>query len=341
METKRKDREEEYEEEYEEEEEKDDMQRKKVKQEIYNVDTNFRNDKCCDEPCECPICFDIKPLKELLPCQHYFCQECIERNVIRGVKTSQCPSCNQMITSIGCKGINVSLEEFRRNARRNPINTNVPAPRLPAPMPGGPSYGQYGINGITQAQVNSNQALFQSIDYFCDKMVRLLNKIIKKEYENETGQNSSGLHILRQTTANDAKNKVYGIVLDYIEDNEDDSEDKFEEVVNDILSDLKVFAEKELRRHLRHSNFILDYYDDPDSNEHVDGYTKISDELDLLMRTIQAILMNNNGGFKRKSRRSKSRRRKTKRRKTKRRKSRRSRRRKTKTRKNQRRRRKY
>jgi hypothetical protein len=37
----------------------------------------FNRPECCNQPCECPVCFENKPLMQL-NCNHYACLEDIQ-----------------------------------------------------------------------------------------------------------------------------------------------------------------------------------------------------------------------------------------------------------------------
>jgi hypothetical protein len=84
----------------------------------------FNNPMCCDtEECECGICFEKKPLLELLPCKHYFCRECII-NAFTFNPQYLCPNCRMPVARVGCKGRYVPVNEFV--VPRSVINNDPP-----------------------------------------------------------------------------------------------------------------------------------------------------------------------------------------------------------------------
>ena len=64
----------------------------------------FNRPECCNQPCECPVCLENKPLMRL-NCNHYVCLEDIQ-NIINSNprRLQRCPICRQLITDYGCNG---------------------------------------------------------------------------------------------------------------------------------------------------------------------------------------------------------------------------------------------
>ena len=64
----------------------------------------FNREECCNQPCECPVCLETKPLMRL-NCNHYVCLEDIQHILASNPRKQQtCPICRVMITSYGCNG---------------------------------------------------------------------------------------------------------------------------------------------------------------------------------------------------------------------------------------------
>lgn len=74
----------------------------------------FNRPECCNQPCECPVCFEEKPLMRL-NCNHYVCLEDIEHILNLSPRSLQkCPICRKLIDSYGCNGniINVQTHQL-------------------------------------------------------------------------------------------------------------------------------------------------------------------------------------------------------------------------------------
>jgi hypothetical protein len=74
-------------------------------------DNVFKNPKCCDSSCECPVCFENKLLMGL-NCGHYFCPDCIKIIIQLSILSAEdplCPLCKVPITSYGCNGQNTAV----------------------------------------------------------------------------------------------------------------------------------------------------------------------------------------------------------------------------------------
>ena len=64
----------------------------------------FNRPECCNQPCECPVCFENKPLMQL-NCNHYVCLEDIQHIINSNPRRLQkCPICRASINSYGCNG---------------------------------------------------------------------------------------------------------------------------------------------------------------------------------------------------------------------------------------------
>ncbi len=64
----------------------------------------FNRPECCNEPCECPVCYEDKPLMRL-NCNHYVCLEDIQHIINSNPRRLQkCPICRVLIDNYGCNG---------------------------------------------------------------------------------------------------------------------------------------------------------------------------------------------------------------------------------------------
>ena len=64
----------------------------------------FNRPECCNQPCECPVCLENKPLMRL-NCNHYVCLEDIQHIINSNPRRLQkCPICRVLITNYGCNG---------------------------------------------------------------------------------------------------------------------------------------------------------------------------------------------------------------------------------------------
>jgi hypothetical protein len=64
----------------------------------------FNKPECCNQPCECPVCLENKPLMRL-NCNHYVCLEDIQHIINSNPRRLQkCPICRVLITNYGCNG---------------------------------------------------------------------------------------------------------------------------------------------------------------------------------------------------------------------------------------------
>jgi hypothetical protein len=64
----------------------------------------FDRPECCNQPCECPVCLENKPLIKL-NCNHYVCLDDIKNIINSNPRRLQiCPICRELITSYGCNG---------------------------------------------------------------------------------------------------------------------------------------------------------------------------------------------------------------------------------------------
>lgn len=80
----------------------------------------FNRAECCNQPCECPVCLENKPLMRL-NCNHYVCLEDIQQIIdLNPRRLQKCPICRDLITNYGCNGniINVG------NNQNQQSNTN-------------------------------------------------------------------------------------------------------------------------------------------------------------------------------------------------------------------------
>lgn len=133
----------------------------------------YNNPICCDDdgPCECPLCMENKPLKELLPCKHYICIDCARRVAQDG---NTCPMCRQTVTHIGC---NEKYELFSSkhvsNSRRDSFTRHVPSVSMMSSLnhpisPIGMLPRTY--NGSHQIDVNNMNEVISLFQYFIDKI---------------------------------------------------------------------------------------------------------------------------------------------------------------------------
>ncbi len=64
----------------------------------------FNRSECCNQPCECPVCLENKPLMRL-NCNHYVCLEDIQYIISSNPRRLQkCPICRELINNYGCNG---------------------------------------------------------------------------------------------------------------------------------------------------------------------------------------------------------------------------------------------
>jgi hypothetical protein len=64
----------------------------------------FNRPECCNQPCECPVCLENKPLMKL-NCNHYVCLDDIQHIINSNPRRLQkCPICRVLITNYGCNG---------------------------------------------------------------------------------------------------------------------------------------------------------------------------------------------------------------------------------------------
>ena len=64
----------------------------------------FNRPECCNQPCECPVCLENKPLMRL-NCNHYVCLEDIQHIINSNPRRLQkCPICRELINNYGCNG---------------------------------------------------------------------------------------------------------------------------------------------------------------------------------------------------------------------------------------------
>ena len=64
----------------------------------------FNRHECCNQPCECPVCLEYKPLMRL-NCNHYVCLDDIQHIINSNPRRLQkCPICRVLITNYGCNG---------------------------------------------------------------------------------------------------------------------------------------------------------------------------------------------------------------------------------------------
>ena len=64
----------------------------------------FNRPECCNQPCECPVCLEDKPLMRL-NCNHYVCLEDIQHIINSNPRRLQkCPICRELINNYGCNG---------------------------------------------------------------------------------------------------------------------------------------------------------------------------------------------------------------------------------------------
>ena len=93
----------------------------------------FNNPMCCDtEECECGICFEKKPLLELLPCRHYFCRTCII-DAFTANPQYMCPTCRTPVAQVGCNGQYVPINTFvvpRSVIHNDPTSRSPNDPRV-------------------------------------------------------------------------------------------------------------------------------------------------------------------------------------------------------------------
>lgn len=95
----------------------------------------FDRSECCNEPCECPVCLENKPLMRL-NCNHYVCLEDIQHIIQSNPRRLQkCPICREIINSYGCNGNIINLENNQNqqmqinvipNEEENNDNVNPP-----------------------------------------------------------------------------------------------------------------------------------------------------------------------------------------------------------------------
>lgn len=70
----------------------------------------FNRPECCNQPCECPVCLENKPLMRL-NCNHYVCLEDIQHIInINPRRLQRCPICRVLINNYGCNGNIINIE---------------------------------------------------------------------------------------------------------------------------------------------------------------------------------------------------------------------------------------
>ena len=77
----------------------------------------FNRPECCNQPCECPVCLENKPLMRL-NCNHYVCLDDIQHIInLNPRRLQNCPICRVLITNYGCNGniINVGNNNPQAN----------------------------------------------------------------------------------------------------------------------------------------------------------------------------------------------------------------------------------
>ena len=71
----------------------------------------FNRPECCNQPCECPVCLENKPLMRL-NCNHYVCLEDIQHIINSNPRRLQkCPICRELINNYGCNGNIINVGE--------------------------------------------------------------------------------------------------------------------------------------------------------------------------------------------------------------------------------------
>ena len=83
----------------------------------------FNRPECCNNPCECPICFEVKTLKRL-NCDHYICQTDINHILALPRRNQTCPICRKPITSYGCNGIITNVGIMANYQQPNIFNSD-------------------------------------------------------------------------------------------------------------------------------------------------------------------------------------------------------------------------
>ena len=79
----------------------------------------FNRPECCNQPCECPVCLEDKPLMRL-NCNHYVCLDDIQHIINSNPRRLQkCPICRELINNYGCNGniINVGNNQNQQPNR--------------------------------------------------------------------------------------------------------------------------------------------------------------------------------------------------------------------------------
>jgi hypothetical protein len=87
----------------------------------------YNRPECCNQPCECPVCFESKPLM-CLNCNHYICLEDILYIINTNPRRLQkCPICRVLIDSYGCNEniVNVHDNNNNRNPQLNSIGNDA------------------------------------------------------------------------------------------------------------------------------------------------------------------------------------------------------------------------
>jgi hypothetical protein len=75
----------------------------------------FNRPECCNQPCECPVCHEDKPLMRLNPCNHYVCLEDIQQIIQHNPRTPRCPICRALINNYGCNGNIINVPNNQPN----------------------------------------------------------------------------------------------------------------------------------------------------------------------------------------------------------------------------------
>jgi hypothetical protein len=82
----------------------------------------FNRPECCNQPCECPVCLENKPLMRL-NCNHYVCLEDIQYIInSKPRRLQKCPICRVLITNYGCNG---NITNVPNNQQLNNQQPNI------------------------------------------------------------------------------------------------------------------------------------------------------------------------------------------------------------------------
>jgi hypothetical protein len=81
----------------------------------------FNRPECCNQPCECPVCLENKPLMRL-NCNHYVCLDDIQHIINSNPRRLQkCPICRVLITNYGCNDNIINIANIANNQQLNVI----------------------------------------------------------------------------------------------------------------------------------------------------------------------------------------------------------------------------